>query len=79
MSDGTTVLFGLPGAEVREVARVAAGRVAQVVTADPDAAACPVCGVFAQVVRQRHPPPQFKTKCLLICDSIGEASPARSS
>ena len=54
MSDGTTILFGLPGVEVREVHRVASGRVAQVVTADPDAAACPVCGVFSQVVRQRR-------------------------
>ena len=31
MSDGTTILFGLPGVEVREVHRVASGRVAQVV------------------------------------------------
>ena len=54
MSDGTTILFGLPGVAVREVQRVASGRVAHVLTADPDAAACPVCGVFSQVVRQRR-------------------------
>ena len=48
MSDGTTILFGLPGVEVREVHRVASGRVAQVVTADPVAAACPgLRGVLA--------------------------------
>ena len=35
------------------MARVASGRVAHLVTADPDTAPCPVCRVFSQVVRQR--------------------------
>jgi transposase len=54
VSDGTTILFGLPGVAVREVERVADGRVVHVVTDDAAAAACPVCGVFSSTVRQRR-------------------------
>ena len=52
MDEGTTILFGLPGVAVREVERVDGGRVVHVVTADAGAAACPVCGVFSDTVRQ---------------------------
>jgi transposase len=53
--NGTTILFGLPGVRVREVERVADGtRVVHVLTDDASAAACPVCGVFSTVVRQRR-------------------------
>ena len=41
--DGTTILFGLPGVQVRHVERD-----------DDAAAACPVCGVFSTSVRQRR-------------------------
>ena len=55
MCDGTTVLFGLPGVAVREVSVDADGaRTVHVVTADPSAAACPVCGVVSGSVRQRR-------------------------
>ena len=48
MTDGTTLLFGLPGVEVERVDRLTDGtRVVQVVTAEPAAAACPGCGVVA--------------------------------
>jgi hypothetical protein len=54
MGDSTTILFGVPGLRVREVVRVPAGRTVHVVTDDPDAAACPMCGVFSTVIRQRR-------------------------
>lgn len=54
-SDSTTILFGLPGVRVLNVQHVAGGgRLVHVVTDDPTAAACPVCGVFSTVVRQRR-------------------------
>jgi transposase len=54
-SDGTTILFGLPGVRVRDVLRAADGtRVVHVVTAEETAAACPVCGVLSTSVRQRR-------------------------
>jgi transposase len=53
MEDGTTVLFGLPGVAVDRVEAADDGvRTVHVVTADPAAAACPVCGVFSTSVRQ---------------------------
>jgi hypothetical protein len=53
MGDGTTILFGLPGVAVRDVEQGEMGeRTVHVVTADPTAAACPVCGVFSTSVRQ---------------------------
>ena len=53
MHDATTILFGLPGVAAREVHVAADGaRTVQVVTTDPGAAACPVCGVFSTSVRQ---------------------------
>ena len=54
MEDGTTILFGLPGVGVQRVDRVAGGggRVVQVQTTDPAAAACPECGVFSTSVKQ---------------------------
>ena len=55
MHDGTTILFGLPGVAVREVKVAADGaRTVHVVTADPSAAACPVCGVLSTSVRQQR-------------------------
>ena len=54
-SDGTRILFGLPGVRIREVVRAADGaRVVHVVTDDEAAAACPVCGVVSTSVRQRR-------------------------
>lgn len=54
-SDGTTILFGLPGVRVREVVRAADGvRLVHVVTDDEAAAACPACGVISTSVRQRR-------------------------
>jgi len=52
MDDSTTILFGLPGVSVREVERGEDVRVVHAVTDDPSAAACPVCGVFSDTVRQ---------------------------
>ncbi len=53
MENGTTILFGLPGVAVGDVERGENGeRTVHVVTADPTAAACPVCGVFSTSVRQ---------------------------
>jgi len=52
--NGTSILFGLPGLRVRSVDRVPAGRVVHVVTDEPAAAACPVCGVLSTTVRQRR-------------------------
>lgn len=52
---GTTILFGLRGVRVREVARHAElGRVLHVLTDDEAAAACPVCGVLPSTVLQRR-------------------------
>jgi transposase len=54
MSDGTTLLFGLPGVHVERVERLADGtRVVQVVTAEQTAAACPSCGVVSTSVKAR--------------------------
>ncbi|HWF68632.1 MAG TPA: ISL3 family transposase, partial [Mycobacterium sp.] len=54
MSDGTTLLFGLPGVEVERVERRVDGtRVVHVVTADEAAAACPECGVVSTSVKER--------------------------
>ena len=48
MSDGTTLLFGLPGVRVARVERSTDGmRVVHVATAEEEAAACPSCGVFS--------------------------------
>ncbi|MCX2935023.1 transposase family protein [Mycobacterium sp. CVI_P3] len=53
MSDGTTLLFGLPGVRVERVERLADGtRVVHVATAD-EAAACPACGVLSTSVKGR--------------------------
>lgn len=55
MSDGTTILFGLPGVAVNAVERVGDGmRTVHLRTDDPAAAACPECGVFSSSVRQRR-------------------------
>ncbi len=66
MPDGTTILFGLPGVRVRHVEQVAShpvlgrhrlgtpARLVHVVTTDPDAAFCPLCGVASTSVRQRR-------------------------
>src|SRR5512142_170359 len=52
MEDGTTILFGLPGVVVDRVQAADDGvRTVQVVTANPAAAACPVCRVFSTLVR----------------------------
>lgn len=54
MSDGTTLLFGLPGVRVERVERLPDGtRVVHAVTAEPTAAACPSCGVFSTSVKGR--------------------------
>ncbi|KAA8955108.1 ISL3 family transposase, partial [Mycobacterium sp.] len=54
MSDGTTLLFGLPGVRVERVERRADGtRVVHVVTAEETAAACPGCGVVSSSVKER--------------------------
>jgi hypothetical protein len=54
-SDGTTILFGLPGVRVHKVVRAADGaRVVHLVTDDEAAAACPACGVLSTSVRQRR-------------------------
>ena len=48
MTDGTTLLFGLPGVRVERVERRDDGtREVHVVTADEAAAACPGCGVVS--------------------------------
>ena len=53
MSDGTTLLFGLPGVQVERVERLADGtRVVQVATAE-QTAACPSCGVVSTSVKAR--------------------------
>jgi zinc-finger of transposase IS204/IS1001/IS1096/IS1165 len=54
-SDGTTILFGLPGVRVHKVVRAADGaRVVHVVTDEESAAGCPACGVISTSVRQRR-------------------------
>ncbi len=54
MTDGTTLLFGLPGVRVERVERLADGtRVVYAVTAEPTAAACPSCGVLSTSVKGR--------------------------
>jgi len=54
VSDGTTLLFGLPGVQVERVERLADGaRVVHVVTAEQTAAACPACGVVSTSVKAR--------------------------
>ncbi|MDT5111258.1 MAG: transposase [Mycobacterium sp.] len=48
MSDGTTLLFGLPGVRVERVERLADGtRLVDVVTTEESAACCPACGVVS--------------------------------
>jgi hypothetical protein len=48
VSDGTTLLFGLPGVRVARVERSTDGmRVVHVATAEEEAAACPSGGVFS--------------------------------
>jgi transposase len=54
MGDSTTLLFVLPGVRVQSVVRVGPGQVVHLVTDDPAAAACPVCGVQSTSVRQRR-------------------------
>jgi transposase len=50
VSDGTTLLFGLPGVRVERVERLADGtRVVHVATAEEAAAACPACGVVSTI------------------------------
>src|SRR5260370_5483768 len=50
VSDGTTLLFGLPGVRVERVERWADGtRVVHAATASETAAACPSCGVSTSV------------------------------
>jgi transposase len=54
VSDGTTLLFGLPGVRVERVERLPDGtRVVHAVTAEETAAACPSCGVFSTSVKGR--------------------------
>jgi transposase len=54
VSDGTTLLFGLPGVRVERVERLADGtRVVHVATAEESAAACPSCGMFSTSVKGR--------------------------
>ena len=54
MSDGTTLLFGLPGVRVERVERLAdRTRVVHVATAQETAAVCPSCGVFSTSVKGR--------------------------
>jgi transposase len=55
VSDGTTILFGLPGVAVTRVERDGEGvRTVHLRTDDEGAAACPECGVFSTSVRQRR-------------------------
>jgi transposase len=54
VSDGTTLLFGLPGVRVERVELLADGtRVLQVVTTDRSAAACPSCAVVSTSAKAR--------------------------
>ena len=55
IEDGTSILFGLRGVQVREVVRDGdLGWVVHVETDDEGAAACPRCGVVSTSVRQRR-------------------------
>jgi transposase len=55
VENGTTILFGLPGVAVDRVEQAVDGaRTVHIVTADPDAAACPACGTISTSVRQRR-------------------------
>ncbi len=51
MSDGTTLLLGLPGVRVERLGDGA--RAVQVVTAEPTAAVCPGCGVVSSSVKEQ--------------------------
>jgi transposase len=54
VSDGTTLLFGLPGVRVERVERWVDGtRVVYAVSAEETAAACPSCGVVSTSVKGR--------------------------
>jgi transposase len=54
VTDGTTLLLGLPGVRAERVERVPDGaRVVHVVTDEPTAAACPACGVVSTSVKGR--------------------------
>lgn len=54
MSDGTTLLFGLPGVRVERVERLPDGtRVVHAITDHPAAAACPSCGVISTARKGR--------------------------
>jgi hypothetical protein len=54
LSDGTTLLFGLPGVRVERVERLADGtRVVHVATAEETAPACPSCGVLSTSLKGR--------------------------
>ena len=54
MTDGTTLLFGLPGVQVERVERLADGtRVVCAITAEETAAACPSCGVLSSSRKRR--------------------------
>ncbi len=54
MTDGATLLLGLPGVRVERVERRADGtRLVHVVTADEAAAACPKCGVVSTSIKRR--------------------------
>ena len=54
VTDGTTLLFELPGVRVDRVERLDDGtRVVHVVTADEAAPACPDCGVVSTSVKAR--------------------------
>ena len=54
MSDGRTLLFGLPGVWVERVERLTDGtRVVHVATAEETAAACPSCGMLSTSVKER--------------------------
>src|ERR1700682_3502210 len=57
VSDGTTLLFGLPGVRVKRVERFADGtRVIHVATPDEAAAACPACAVVSTSVKGQVAP-----------------------
>jgi transposase len=54
VTDGATLLFGLPGVRVARVERLTDGtRVVHVITAKQTAAACPGCGVVSTWVKER--------------------------
>jgi transposase len=54
VTDGTTLLLGLPGVRVERVDQLPDGtRVVQVTTSEPAAAACPSCGVVSTSMKGR--------------------------